>query len=92
MANQIKFNAKHITLNGKRIGVTYSAGPWVPGVDPATIKIRPRKYAFPAEMRECFAIENNSDLQVDYFEKDSIRLLPGHPLYAAVKAAALASK
>jgi hypothetical protein len=85
----IKINAKHITLNGKRIGVTYSAGPWVSGVNPDLIKIRPRRSSFPAEMREHFAIENNSDGVTDYFECDSIRVLPDHPLYDAVKAAAV---
>jgi hypothetical protein len=44
----IKFNAKFLTVDGQRIGVTYATGPWVPGVDPATIKILPKRYAFPA--------------------------------------------
>ena len=89
MANGIKIAAKHITIDGKRIGVTYSAGPWVPGVNPDLIKIRPRRSAFPAEMRQHFAIENNSDGMTDYFERDSVRVLPGHPLYDQVKAVAL---
>jgi hypothetical protein len=77
-----------ITHQGKRVGVRYYVGPWVPGIDPALIKIRPRKHAFPAEFRSVFAIENNSDSQTDYFEKDCIRILPGHPLYEQVKRAA----
>jgi hypothetical protein len=88
MAN-IKINAKHITINGKRVGVTYSAGPWVHGVNPDLIKIRPRRSAFPAEMRLAFSIENNSDSREDYFERDSIRILPDHPLYAQIKAVAI---
>lgn len=84
----VKINAKHITVAGKRIGVTYSAGPWVPGVNPDLIKIRPRRSSFPAEMRQAFTIENNSDGMTDYFERDSIRVLPGHPLYEQIKAVA----
>lgn len=89
MTTSIKFAAKFVTVNGKRVGVTYSAGPWVPGVNPDLIKIRPRNGSSLAALREHFAIENNSDLREDYFEKDSIRVLPSHPLYATVKAVTL---
>lgn len=84
----IKFSEKFITANGKRIGVTYTSGPWAPGVDQALIKIRPRRGASLAPLRAFFAIENNSDITTDYFEKDSIRVLPSSLHYAAVKAAA----
>ncbi|MCA6108134.1 hypothetical protein [Bradyrhizobium cenepequi] len=86
----IKINSKFISVNGKRAGVTYSAGPWIGNIDPTTIKIRPKKYSFPAEFTEAFAIENNSDSMTDYFEKDCIRITAAHPLYAAVKEAAAA--
>jgi hypothetical protein len=82
----IKISKGFITVDGKRVGVTYRAGPWIAGVDPATIKISPKRYSFPAEVRAAFAIENNSDAQTDYFERDCIRLVPGHPLYDQVKA------
>ena len=60
-----------------------------PGVDASTIKIRPKKaLSFPKEVADAFEVENNSDLRTDYFEKDCIRLLPGHPLYDMAKAAA----
>ena len=78
----IKFTATHIVIGRKRVRVAYCAGPWVEGVDPATIKIRPwTGNHFPAEVRAAFTIENNSDAMTDYFEGDSIRLLPSHPLY-----------
>lgn len=83
----IKINSKFISVNGKRAGVTYAAGPWVAGVDPTTIKIRPKKYSFPKEIAEAFTIENNSNGQEDYFEKDCIRITSSHPLYAQVKEA-----
>lgn len=84
----IKINSKFISVDGKRAGVTYSAGPWVAGVPADLIKIRPRQSAFPLQFRAAFAIENNSDMVTDYFEKDCIRVLPGHPLYDQVKAVA----
>lgn len=85
----IKFAAKHITVAGQRVGVTYSVGPWVEGVDPSTIKLRPRRgSAFPASVRAVFAVENNSDGGTDYFEGDCIRLVRGNAWYDAARAAA----
>lgn len=87
---KITGNSNRVTLsaNGKRCGITVTTGPWVEGVNPDLIKIRPKKWAFPAEIVEALAVENNSDSREDYFEKDAIRLLPGHPLYDQAKAAA----
>jgi hypothetical protein len=54
----------------------------------ATITIYGRGYeGFSAKVRECFAVQNDTDTQVDYFDNDRIRVIPSHPLYAAVKAA-----
>lgn len=89
MPNKITITPKNVTVNGKRVRVSYAKGPWVAGVNPATIKIRPwTGNFFPVEVRKAFAIENNSDAMTDYFEGDCIRLLPGHPQYDAVKEAA----
>ena len=53
-----------------------------------TITIYGRSYVgFSAEVADAFAIENDSNIQTDYFEHDRIRVVPSHPLYAAVKAA-----
>jgi hypothetical protein len=53
-----------------------------------TITIYARGYVhFSQEVAEAFAVENNSDSQTDYFEKDTIRVAPTHPLYVVVKAA-----
>jgi hypothetical protein len=84
----IKFNSKFVTVDGKRVGVTYSVGPWVAGVNPDLIKIHPRRDVSLASLHGHFVIENNSDMREDYFEADSIRVLPGHPLYDALKAVA----
>lgn len=75
-----------ITLiaNGKRAGIFVSGpGNWVEGVNPELIKLRCKRGVFPAEIHHALAVENNSDSREDYFEADSIRLLPGHPLYQA---------
>jgi hypothetical protein len=54
----------------------------------ATITIYGRGYeGFSAKVRECFAVQNDTDTQVDYFDNDRIRVIPSHPLYAAVRAA-----
>ncbi len=85
----VKVSDKNITVNGKRVGVSYSAGPWIDGVNPDLIKIRRRGASSLAALRAAFTIENNSNSGEDYFEADSIRVLPSHPLYALIKAAAI---
>ena len=84
----MKLTAKNLTVNGKRAGIWISSGPWIEGVPAELIKIRSKRGAFPAEIRAAFAVENNSDSRTDYFESDCIRLMPGHPLYEAARAAA----
>jgi hypothetical protein len=84
----ISITANAIKVGKVRAAITICAGPWVPGVRQDMIKIRAKKFAFPAEIRAAFAVTNSSDSREDYFEADSIRLFPGHPLYDAAKAAA----
>jgi hypothetical protein len=84
-----KANRVTLVVGSVRCSITVDAGPWVPGVDPNLIKIRPKRgLSFPKEVIDAFEVENNSDILTDYFERDCIRLLPGHPLYEAAKAAA----
>lgn len=53
-----------------------------------TLTIYSREYGqFSDLVHASFKVENDSDLMTDYFEKDRIRVLPGHPLYAEVLAA-----
>jgi hypothetical protein len=53
-----------------------------------TITIYARDYdGFSSKVRACFSVENDTDTQVDYFDKDCIRVIPAHPLYPAAKAA-----
>ena len=82
-----KANRVALVIGSTRCPITVHAGPWVAGVSPDLIKIRPKKLSFPAEVSAALAVENNSDTSTDYFEKDCVRILPGHPLYEAAKAA-----
>lgn len=53
-----------------------------------TITIYGRDYTgFSRKVNDCFAVKNDTDSMVDYFDKDTIRVIPQHPLYAFVKAA-----
>lgn len=53
-----------------------------------TISIYARDYTgFSALVRSCFEVKNDSDSMTDYFDKDSIQVLPVHPLYPMVRAA-----
>jgi hypothetical protein len=54
-----------------------------------TITIYAKHYArFSAGIKAAFTVENNTDGMTDYFENDKIRVVPTHPLYAEVLAAA----
>lgn len=58
------------------------------GYPDGTIIVYARDYArFSAKVAECFAVENDTDSMVDYFDSDSFYVIPAHPLYPAVKAA-----
>ena len=80
-----KLRKNILTVNGKRAGIRIDTGPWISGVPEALIKLRSKKGVFPAEIRNALQVENKSDSQEDYFEPDSIRLMPGHPLYETAK-------
>lgn len=85
----MKITAKHLAAEGTKTPITLAAGPWREGmgIHPEMIKIRARNgAAFPEAVRQVLAVVNNSDSREDYFEADTIRLVPGHPLYAAARA------
>jgi len=86
MQMNISADGRFLIVNGKRAGITICKGPWVAGVPADLIKLRPRgKSHFPESVTQALKVENNSDMREDYFEADSIRLLPGHPLYEAAR-------
>lgn len=85
---RITLSASNLTVNGKRAGIRIDAGPWVDGVPAALIKIRCKRGCFPAGFRAALTVTNNSDSREDYFEADTLRLMPGDALYAQAKALA----
>ena len=65
----------------------YSNGP-LNDFPAGTLTIYARDYTgFSVEVAEAFEIQNDSDHQTDYFDKDRIRVKPDHPKYAEVLAA-----
>ena len=71
-------------------GCWYSAGT-LTRYPEGTITIYGSGYGgFSAKVRECFRVENETDTMTDYFDKDHIRVIPSHPLYAAIRAAMVA--
>lgn len=77
----IKFYYNGIKVNGgKLIRCFY-------GLDDNSVTIAARDYDdLPADV---FAVENDTDYYTDYFDTDSARLTPEHPLYKYARAAAL---
>lgn len=66
--------------NGPRIRCWYSRGSLCSAPDAVTIYAKSCADSladvFPPER-----VENNTELQTDYFEKDRVRILPGDPLW-----------
>lgn len=93
-ANRIKIsgtgNRISLSVNGVRVGVYITVGPWVPQVKRQDmVKLIPKKRYFPQEVKDALNVENNSDSREDWFEPDCVRLYPedGEIYAAAVKAA-----
>lgn len=84
----LRFLWNGIKTGGKLTRCYYSFGnlgePW-----PAeAISVYARDYErFPEAVRACFHVENNSEIESDYFDDDKLRVCPNHPLYALVKTA-----
>jgi len=85
----IKFYYNGVREDGKLNRCFFSKGPYSreSGLDDETITIYARDSRFGKEMRELFTIENNTEIMIDYFEDDRVRVSPDHPLYASVNAA-----
>src|SRR5713101_7296753 len=84
----LKFFYNGIKDNGGKLQLcSYSDGELI-SYPKGTLTIYARKYdGFSQGVHDAFAVENGTDMQTDYYEKDRIRVLPSHPLYAQVKAA-----
>lgn len=93
MTNTIKFYYNGLKVNGGKLQKAWAYISDQPGQPIGTIKVCARDYyRFSAEVADFFTVENNSDSQTDYFEKDSFKVLPDHPLYEAVKTALIDTK
>lgn len=84
-----KGNRVTLSVNSVRCGVRVDCGPWNrPELD-GMIKLQAKcGIGFPAAVRAALDVQNSSDSREDYFERDQVRLFPGHALYAAARAAA----
>lgn len=89
----LKFFWNGIKVNGGNLqGCHYSDGE-LKNYPAGTLSIYKKGYdSFSKEIREFFVVNNNSDSQTDYFETDTIRVIPTHKLYNEVKAAIEAGK
>lgn len=81
----VQLNKFNVTDGTHKARVTYSAFRLVStGQECVTIYARDCLN----DLHKIFAVEyqNDSDLQSDYFEKGRVRIVKGHPLYAAALA------
>lgn len=87
-AMTLKFYYNGIKDNGGKLQkCSYSDGQLI-HYPAGTITIYKRDYGpFSAGVQDAFKVDNDSDMQTDYFEKDRIRVMPEHPLYQQVKTA-----
>lgn len=76
--------------NGKLVRCFYSDGE-LRSFPPGTLTIYARDYGidghFGPAMRSAFKVDNGTDTMTDYFETDTVRVVPSHPLYPEVLAA-----
>lgn len=85
MANTLRFFWNGIKANGGKLQRAFLSIGGLANHPDGTITIYARDYSgFSAEVRAAFKVENNSDMMTDYFETDTIRVMPSHPLYAQV--------
>ena len=81
----IKFNKHNVTSGKVKVNIWYSLDRRIDGRKCVTI------YAKEYSGKLCAIfdnVENNTDSQRDYFEKDKVNFFEDHPLYATARAAA----
>ena len=90
MNTQLKFYYNGIKENGGRLQLcSYTDGKLLHHPE-GTITIYGKRYRdFSDGVRAAFTVENNTELETDYFENDRIRVTPDHPLYPQVRDAFL---
>lgn len=81
----LRFFWNGIKTNGGKLDLCRFDGHSLINYPAGTITINKRNHSpFSPEVRAAFTVQNESDGMTDYFEKDHIRVVPTHPLYAQV--------
>ncbi len=89
----LKFYWNGIKVNGGKLQLCSYSGSQLCNHPAGTITIYGKRYrSFSAEIHAALKVENNSEMQTDYFENDRIRVQPDHPLYTEAKAALVAAQ
>ena len=85
----VKFLFNGVKVDGVLYRGWYSNGPYneKSSLPVGTITLYAKDYATDFPAIEGTAIENDTELQSDYFEKDTMRIFPDSPYYADAKAA-----
>jgi hypothetical protein len=78
----VKFLKKGIKVDGKYFPVRYDMGQLL-NYPAGTITIYVRNYASLPDFGA--KIDNGTDIQMDYFEKDKVRISPSDPFYAEAR-------
>lgn len=86
--NTVKFFWNGLKVNGEFHKCYYSGGPYTAasGLPEGTITMYAANCKRIPRIPE-LNIENDTDIMIDYFESDRIRILPGSPLYNEAKKA-----
>lgn len=82
----IKFYYNGLKVNGGKLEKFMAWERQAYKTSPAGIAIHARDYTrFSPEVHKTFEVQNNTDSQTDYFEKDSFFVPVTHPRYAEIK-------
>lgn len=89
----LKFFYNGIKDSGGKLQRCWFSGSMLINHPAGTITIYKRDYSsFSDGVHAAFKVQNDTEIQTDYFEKDRIRVEPSHPLYALVLEALRASE
>lgn len=82
MSNNVKFLWNGVKIDGTLYKGSYSAGPYTPGSLPeGTVTIYMGGSNTPRI--DGFVVENDSDIMTDYFDNDTVRILPNSKYHEA---------
>lgn len=83
----VKFFYNGVKVDGILYRGWYSMGPYndTSQLPEGTITMYAKEYSTDFPKLEGAAVENNSDPQIDYIEKDTMRIFPDSPYYGDAK-------